>query len=114
MNHYKGADGKRGYNLNLPDNKVIRINSDKMKIAEQKTTEYIQNIVDSKDGWKVDDFQQYYGDILFGREDWRAEDGSVYTGVFEKGNPKDGNMEEKLRELIIILLLVDLIVIVIQ
>ena len=98
MNHYKGADGKKGYNLNLPDGKIIRINPDRMAIAEQKTTEYIQNIVDSKDGWKVDDFQQYYRDILFGREDWVNEAGARYAGVFEKGNPKEGVLADAITE----------------
>ena len=91
MKHYKGQSGERGYNIefNLPGSAgktVIRINSNKLLEAEKRSTEDIQRIVDSKDGWTESDFVNYYRDIIFGREDWIDKDtGKVYEGVFEKG-----------------------------
>ena len=98
MKHYKGADGDRGYNITLPGDRVIKINPDRMMEAEERTTNDIQRIVDSKDGWTDGDFGNYYKDILFGREDWKGPNGENYLGIFEKGI-RDKTLSESVTEL---------------
>ena len=97
MKHYRGENGERGYNITFPTlpgepKTVIRINPDRMMEAETKTTDDIQSIVDSKDGWTEGDFSDYYRDILFGKEGSTVKvdkDGETikteYRGLFEKG-----------------------------
>ena len=98
MKHYRGEDGERGYNITFPTMQgepktVIRINEARMDEAESKTTDDIQRIVDSKDGFTEEDFSDYYRDILFGKEGLtvKVEDKNgntietEYRGLFEKG-----------------------------
>ena len=98
MKHYRGENGERGYNITFPalpgePRRVIRINPDRMMEADTKTTNDIQRIVDSKDGWTEEHFSDYYRDILFGKEGLTVKvenkNGDTieteYRGLFEKG-----------------------------
>jgi hypothetical protein len=99
MKHYTGQSGDRGYNIEFPilpgdaGKTVIRINEARMMEADIKTTNDIQRIVDSKDGWTEESFADYYRDVLFGKEGLTVKvqdkNGDTieteYRGLFEKG-----------------------------
>ena len=94
IRHYSGIDGSRGYNITIPNDRVIRIDPDIMDGSDIRLTKDIQRIVDSKDGFEEDAFTpDYTKDMLFGREDWNTK------SIFIKGNPNDAQLTEKLSPL---------------
>ncbi len=114
MKHYQGKDTEvSGYNMVVGPRGEYRIsiNQDKANQLDELIATDSQRIIDSKDGWKREDFtDDYYKHLLFGNDTWVQKDGSTWGGIFEvskkdsrtqKWNPSDNIVDEIWKDAII-------------
>jgi len=114
MKHYQGKDTEvSGYNMVVgPKGEYrISINQDKANELDELIATDSQRIIDSKDGWKWQDFtDDYYKHLLFGNDTWLQPNGEPWGGIFEvskkdlrkqKWQPSDNVVDEIWKDAII-------------